>query len=76
ATGAADLAHATKAALLPVFPVREPEGHYRVVIEPPLVVRRDLPRREASDLALREYTARLAPYVLAYPGQWRGWLHL
>ncbi len=75
ATGAADLAHATGAALLPVFPVREPEGLYRVVIGPPLEVRPELARREASDLALRDYAARLAPYVLAYPGQWRGWLH-
>ncbi len=76
ATGAADLAYATGATLLPLFTVREPGGHYRVVIEPPLDVRRDLPRREASDLVLRDYAARLAPYVLAYPGQWRGWRHL
>ncbi|MFQ5955375.1 MAG: lysophospholipid acyltransferase family protein [Kiloniellales bacterium] len=75
ATGAADLAYATGATLLPVFTVREPDGHYRVVIEPPLEVRRDLPRREASDLVLRDYAARLTPYVLAYPGQWRGWMH-
>lgn len=76
ATGAADLAYATGAMLLPVFTVREPGGHYRVVIEPPLDIRRDLSRREASDLVLRDYAARLEPYVLAYPGQWRGWLYL
>ncbi len=68
-------AHATGAALLPVFPVREPGGLYRVVIGPPLEVRPELARRQASELALRDYAARLAPYVLAYPEQWRGWLH-
>ena len=76
ATGAADLAYATGAALLPVFPVREAQGHFRVVVEPPLEVRQHLARRESSDLALRDYAARLTPFVLDYPGQWRGWLHV
>ena len=76
ASGAADLAYATGAALLPVFAVREPEGYFRVVVEPPLEVRQHLARRESSDAALRDYTARLKPFVLDYPGQWRGWLHV
>jgi lauroyl/myristoyl acyltransferase len=76
ASGAADLAYATRAALLPVFAVREPDGRHRVIIEPPLELRRDLPRAGAVDLALRQYSERLAPRALAYPGQWRGWLHL
>ena len=76
ATGAADLAYAAGATLLPVFAVREPEGHFRVVIDPPLEVRQHLVRRESSDAALRDYTARLKPFVLDYPGQWRGWLHV
>jgi lauroyl/myristoyl acyltransferase len=76
ASGAADLAYATRAALLPVFAVRDADGHYRVVIGAPLEVRHELPRQDASDLALREYARRLAPYVLDHPGQWRGWLHV
>ncbi len=76
ATGGADLAYATGAALLPVFAVREPEGHFRVVIDPPLEVQHQLARRESSDVALRDYAARLRPFVLDYPGQWRGWLHV
>lgn len=76
ASGAVDLAYLAKAALLPVFTVREPGRGYRVVIEPPLDIRHDLPRHDAADLALRAYAERLAPYVLAYPGQWRGWLHV
>ncbi len=74
--GGADLAYATRAALLPVFAVREPEGHFRVVIDPPLEVQHQLARRESSDVALRDYAARLKPFVLDYPGQWRGWLHV
>jgi lauroyl/myristoyl acyltransferase len=76
ATGAADLAYATGAALLPVFAARELEGHFRAVIDPPLEVRHQVARRESSDLALRDYAARLKPFVLDYPGQWRGWLHV
>lgn len=76
ATGAADLAYATGASLLPVFAVREPDGRYRVVVDPPLEIRDNVARREASNLALREYTTRLTPFVLAYPEQWRGWLHV
>ena len=76
ATGAPDLAYASKAPLLPVFTVRDPNGVYRVIIDRSIEIPRDLPRRDASEAVLRNYVDRLTPIVQAYPGQWRGWFHL
>jgi predicted LPLAT superfamily acyltransferase len=47
-----------------------------VTIEAPLEVPRDLPKQEVTRSVGRQYAARLEPYVLEHPGQWRGWLHL
>ena len=66
ARGAARLARATGAALLPVFPVRNGDGGFTVHVEAPL----DLENAEAG------YAGRLEHHILAYPGQWLGWFHL
>ncbi len=75
ATGAADLAYATGAALLPVFPLREASGEFAVYVEPPLACEKANSRREFSHCILRRYARLLESYVQRYPGQWRGWHH-
>jgi lauroyl/myristoyl acyltransferase len=76
APGAPLLALKTQAALLPVFAFRNEAGVHTVTIEAPLEVPGDLPKQEVTQSVGRQYAARLEPYVLEHPGQWRGWLHL
>ena len=75
ATGASDLAYASGAALIPVFTVRH-DGRYVVTAEAPIEIDSRAPRREAAVAAVEAYARRLEPHVLAYPGQWVGWLNL
>ena len=76
APGAPLLAYRSGAPLLPVFGFREPDGHYRVTVEPPIEIDRDAPTGTALERAGQSYAERLEPYVQTYPEQWRGWLHL
>lgn len=73
ALGAPRLAAQTGAALLPVFTVREPDGVFRVVIEAPIALPADQPRRSAECAAVQEYLTRHEHWVSNYPDQWRGW---
>ena len=76
ATGAPDLARATKAALLPVFPVRNEAGLLTVEVAPPLEVPDASTRSEATAAVLRQYAELLEAQVLKHPGQWMGWFSL
>ncbi len=76
ATGAPDLACATRAALLPVFPVRNEAGLLTVEVAPPLEVPDTSTRRGSSEAVLRQYAELLETQVLKYPGQWKGWFRL
>lgn len=73
ALGAPRLAARTGAALLPVFTMREPDGTFRVVIEQPIALPADLPRRSAECAAAQEYLTRHDDWVARNPDQWRGW---
>ncbi len=73
AAGAPYLAHKTGAALLPVHVMARPGGGYEVIVEPALEVDPGATREDACARAARQYGERLAPHVLARPGQWRGW---
>ena len=73
APGAPDLAHRTKAALLPVFPVRDSAGLITVTVHPPIEVPDNVPRRAASAAAARQFAALLEAQVLEHPGQWLSW---
>ena len=53
--------------------MREPDGTYRVAIEPPIALPTDLPRRSAECAAAQEYLTRHEAWVARYPDQWRGW---
>lgn len=73
ALGAPRLAAQAGAALLPVFTVRETDGTFRVVIEPPIAIAAGQERRAAECDAAQEYLARHEDWILRYPDQWRGW---
>lgn len=76
ATGAPALAHASGAALLPVFAVETGPGRFRVVIEAPIPVDRDAKRPVAIRAASEAFLARHVPYVAANPREWRGYSYL
>jgi lauroyl/myristoyl acyltransferase len=76
APGAPLLAHQTKAALLPVLPLRDENGNLTVIVEAPLQVSSDRSDRKVMERTAQQYATVLEPYVLKFPGQWLGWLHL
>lgn len=76
APGAPLLAYRAGAPLLPVFSFRDHDGRFKVIVEAPLDVPHGLGTGEALERAGAEYGARLEPYVLSHPEQWRGWMHL
>jgi lauroyl/myristoyl acyltransferase len=76
ADGACKLAYRTQAALLPVFAFRDTDGVPNVQIGTPIELRVGQNEDDSVSFAHREYVARLETFVLAYPGQWRGWYQL
>jgi KDO2-lipid IV(A) lauroyltransferase len=74
ATGAAALARATGAAVIPVFSIRQPDETHRIVLKPEL----DLTFTEDKDADLHRITALLTATVEAavreHPEQWF-WIH-
>jgi len=75
-SGPVDIAYKSGAPLITAHTIRTAVNRYRVICDPELEIRRDLPRREAAALALAEYAKRLEPLVLAHPEQWSGWRFL
>jgi lauroyl/myristoyl acyltransferase len=72
ATGPVALARRWNALLLPTFTLLAEDGGFDVVIGAPLESAEA--NEEARIKAIVEsYVHALTPYVLAYPGQWRGW---
>jgi lauroyl/myristoyl acyltransferase len=74
AVGAPNLALTTGAALLPVFPIREPDGDFTVTIAPPIAFEPGAERGEALKRAAYSYAQQLEPYATEHPDQWDGWL--
>jgi lauroyl/myristoyl acyltransferase len=71
ATGPAHLSKTSGAPLLPVFTYRTASGEYSVSIDPPLDTQ---VCAESYAPAIRSYVKSLEKHVLAYPGQWNGWM--
>jgi len=59
--------------LLTCSEVREAPHHYRIVVDPPIVMERHSGRKAAVRAAVEEYARRLEHRILAHPGDWRGW---
>jgi lauroyl/myristoyl acyltransferase len=71
AIGAAKLSSESGAELLPVFTIRDSmPNSFLVVIGRPLLLHGG---EAAISVAVREYLTALAPFVVRYPDQWRGW---
>jgi lauroyl/myristoyl acyltransferase len=72
-TGAVTLAKTTGAAILPTFSLRGPHRTSRVVIEPPIQVRRDLDREVGVEDVLLRCVRRLEHYARRYPSLYLNW---
>jgi lauroyl/myristoyl acyltransferase len=73
AVGAPRLAGLTGAPLLPMFAVRDRDGRFRIVIEPPIAMDPKQSTDRRCIAAALAYFGRLEPWVRQYPEQWRGW---
>ena len=71
----ASLALATGAALLPTFTIRDEEGGFLVVIEPPLEVDTPADTPTVVHALLSEYAALFEPYLQQDPAAWPNWWH-
>lgn len=76
APGGPHLAYARDAALLPVFPIRLADGSHEIHILPPIELNKNAPRRLEIERAAVAFADTLENYVIQYPSQWLGWMHL
>jgi len=72
--GLALLALKTGAAVLPVFNIRQPDGRYRMVIEPQIDLIRTGNKEHDVQANTQVFTGVIERYVREYPEQWL-WLH-
>jgi lauroyl/myristoyl acyltransferase len=75
ALGAPSLAWLEGAELFTVYPLRTAPFQYRVVIDEPITADRSAQRKVFAAQALAQFAARLERLIIAYPGQWQGWLY-
>ncbi len=73
ASGAPALAWRSGAELLTAYSIRLAPFRYRVVIESPLGVDRDLERKEFVRESVAEFCRRLEEQVRSHPADWLGW---
>ena len=64
----------TGAAILPTFIVRQPDDSHRVVVEPPLDLKRTGDRDQDFQINTQMFTKIIESYVRRYPEQWI-WMH-
>ena len=76
ASGAASLAVATSAPLLPVFTTRVDSNAFDVVIGPPIRVPRHTSRHEAVAQMVREYASLLEQFVVDDPAALTIWRYM
>jgi len=72
ATGPMHLASTSRAALIPVFTVRNDAGAFVVTLDAPLPLEARADRDAREHDAAAQYARRLDPWVRRYPGQWLG----
>jgi lauroyl/myristoyl acyltransferase len=77
ATGAPDFAQRCRAALIPVFTVRDPVSRaIRVIVGGPIVAPEGTDRSVQYAAMTQDFADRLQPYILEHPEQWRDWKSL
>ena len=72
--GAVQMALRLGVPVIPLFSQRLPDGRHRMVVHPPLEVRRDLAEDEAVRQTLWQFHGLLEAAIAAAPGQYL-WLH-
>jgi KDO2-lipid IV(A) lauroyltransferase len=74
APGAASLALATRAAVLPAFMIREADGRQRLVIGPPVPLAEGADKRAVVAASTQRFTDVIGEEVLRHPDHW-SWMH-
>ncbi len=74
ATGPFALAYLKDAIVLPAFLHRVRGPSHRFVVEPPLTIRRSLPKAEAIREGIEQFAKVLAAHITQDPAQWL-WMH-
>ena len=74
ATGPVIFALRTKAPILPIFVVRQPNDHHKIIIEPPLQLQEAGDDKETIVLNTTRITQVIERYIRQYPQEW-GWMH-
>ena len=74
ATGPVVFARRAKAAILPMFIIRQKDDHHKVIIEPPVALAEHEQEDEALRLSVEKITRLIEQYIRKYPYEW-GWMH-
>ena len=74
ATGPVVFAKRTKALILPMFIIREPNDHHKIIIEPPLTMEDGKDEEETILNNTARITKIIEQYIRRYPYEW-GWMH-
>ena len=69
-TGPASLSLKTGAPIVPTFLIRDGDGAYRLIIEPPIPIPRGVSRDEAIHRMTQACLDVMAQYIRRYPTQW------
>ncbi|MEZ4648697.1 MAG: lysophospholipid acyltransferase family protein [Candidatus Eisenbacteria bacterium] len=72
--GVVRFARMTRSPIVSGYSVRQPDGTYVAQLEPPILVREDLPAEEAEREALERLVAQLENKVREHPEHWF-WMH-
>ncbi|HBG62132.1 MAG: hypothetical protein A2Y03_08790 [Omnitrophica WOR_2 bacterium GWF2_38_59] len=76
ATGPVVFALRTKAVILPMFIIRQPDDRHKIVIEPPVEVDAGINENEDKTIVdnISKITQLIESYIRKYPYEW-GWMH-
>lgn len=74
ATGPVVFAMRTKAQILPMFIIRQPDDRHKIIIEPPLEIETRENDRETLLVNTAKITHIIEHYIHRYPQEW-GWMH-
>ena len=74
ATGPMVFSSRTGAPIIPIFNIRENDGRYKIVIEPPLEIEEHEDEEAKTIINISKITKIIERYVREYPHLW-GWMH-
>lgn len=74
ATGPVVLARRTKAPIIPMFIIRQPDDTHKIIIEPPLALEEREEEKESIQVNIARITKLIETYIRKYPHEW-GWMH-